>query len=65
MITRKQKSQAEDLSLEFNITMAEALQLVLQSERNDILKKAFVLSDSDKYPSALESIAMRLGQESR
>jgi hypothetical protein len=65
MITRRQKDEAEDLSVECNITIAEALQLVIQSERNEILKRAFVLSDSDKYPSALESIAMQLGQEER
>ncbi|RZN83541.1 MAG: hypothetical protein EVB11_05030 [Winogradskyella sp.] len=65
MITRKQKTEADNLALEYNMTMADALQLVLQSERNEILKRAFMLSDSDRYPSALESIAMKLGQEER
>ena len=41
--------------------MADALSLVIQSERNEILKQAFVISDSDKYPTALEAIVISLG----
>lgn len=63
MVSSKQIKEAEELSKECNITMAEALNLVIQSERNEIFKRAFVLSDSDSYPSALESIAMQLGQD--
>jgi hypothetical protein len=33
---------------------------MLIKEQNEILKKGFVVSPTDKYPSALESIAMRL-----
>ena len=45
--------------------MADALSLVIQSERNEILKRAFVISDSDKNPTALEAIAMGLGIEDK
>ena len=63
MITGTQIKEAEELSVDCNITMAEALGLVVQSERNEILKRAFVLSDSDNHPSALEAIAMQLGEK--
>ncbi len=65
MITGKQIKEAEELSVECNISMADALSLVIQSERNEILKKAFVISDSDKYPTGLEAIAMGLGIEDK
>lgn len=65
MITRAQETEAKDLTLKFGITIAEALNIVIQIERNEIFKKAFMLSKDDRYPSALESIAMNLGQESR
>lgn len=65
MITGKQIKEAEELSVECNISIADALSLVIQSERNEILKKAFVISDSDKYPTALEAIANGLGIENK
>lgn len=65
MITGKQIKEADELSVECNISMADALSLVIQSERNEILKQAFVISDSDKYPTALEAIAMGLGIENK
>lgn len=65
MITGKQIKAAEELSVECNITMADALSLLIQSERNEILKKAFVISDTDKYPTALEAIAIGLGFEDK
>lgn len=46
--------------MELVITMAETLAEIIQSERNEILKKAFVTSKSDRYPSALEAIAIAL-----
>jgi hypothetical protein len=65
MITGKQIKEADELSVECNISMADALSLVIQSERNEILKRAFVISDSDKKPTALEAIAMGLGIEDK
>ena len=65
MITGKQIKEADELSVECNISMADALSLVIQSERNEILKRAFVISDSDKNPTALEAIAMGLGIEDK
>lgn len=65
MITGKQIKEADELSVECNISMADALSLVVQSERNEILKRAFVISDSDKNPTALEAIAMGLGIEDK
>jgi hypothetical protein len=56
--------QAYDLSIKL-------LQLNIEAERNKILedilkdiKKAFVISDNDLYPSALEKIAMALDRKS-
>ena len=65
MITGKQIKEADELSVECNISMADALSLVVQSERNEILKRAFLISDSDKNPTALEAIAMGLGIEDK
>lgn len=65
MITRKQKKEADDLSVECNITMAEALNLIIQSERNEILKTAFVIKNSNDTPTALEAIAIALGLENK
>lgn len=65
MITGKQIKEADELSVECNISMADALSLIVQSERNEILKRAFVISDSDKNPTALEAIAMGLGIEDK
>lgn len=65
MITGKQKKEADELSVECSITIAEALSLVIQSERNEIIKKAFLVSASDKYPTALEAIAIGLGIEDK
>jgi hypothetical protein len=65
MITGKQIKEADELPVECNIPMADALSLVIQSERNETLKQAFVISDSDKYPTALEAIAMSLGIENK
>jgi|TARA_R110002012_G_scaffold153651_3_gene313813 hypothetical protein len=65
MTRGKQIKEAEELSVECNISMADALSLVIQSERNDILKRAFLVTDSDKNPTALEAIAMGLGMEDK
>ena len=58
------KKNYEWISAEFNnagMSAAEKLSIAVQMERNQILKKAFALSDLDKYPTALEAIAIALG----
>lgn len=65
MITGKQIKEADELSVECNISMADALSLIVLSERNEILKRAFLVTDSDKNPTALEAIAMGLGIEDK
>ncbi|TDX09016.1 histidine kinase [Flavobacterium sp. S87F.05.LMB.W.Kidney.N] len=41
----------------------EILSLAIQIQRNQILENGLVVSSSDKYPSALEAIAIALGYE--
>lgn len=65
MINQEQLDRATELSIDHNMSMAEALSLIIQNERNEILKKAFVISDSDEYPTGLEAIAIALGFENK
>jgi len=52
-------SFVKELRLDYpKLTDFEALQLAVQMQRNEIMKRAFVISSSDDYPSALEKIAM-------
>jgi len=41
----------------------EILSLAIQIQRNQILENGLVVSSSDKYPSALEAIAIALGYQ--
>ena len=41
----------------------EILSLAIQIQRNQILENGLVVSSLNKYPSALEAIAMALGYE--
>jgi hypothetical protein len=53
----------EDYKLRFGVdglSWPQALQLAVQIERNNIFISAFKVSEVDKYPSALEKIAMEL-----
>jgi hypothetical protein len=45
-----------------NLTDYEALDIVMRNIQLDAFKSAFVVLDSDSVPSALESIAISLGQ---
>ncbi len=47
------------------LTEFELLQLAIQHQRNRILVAAFVISPTDKYPGALEAIAIQLGFETK
>ncbi|MND80472.1 hypothetical protein D3C80_722440 [compost metagenome] len=41
----------------------EILSIAIQIQRNQILENGLAVSSSDKYPSALEAIAISLGYE--
>ena len=56
MLTRHERML--NLKDDYDLTDYEAYSLAVQIERNEILRSAFVVSDSDLYPSALEKIAM-------
>jgi len=60
-MTRELKSLAKDLQEDFKLSDYEALNLALKIEQNELLRIAFVISSSDKYPTGLESIAIALG----
>lgn len=51
---------ASELKKDHKLSDFESLSLALQAERNEILSRAFVLSDSDQYPTALETIVHKL-----
>jgi len=41
----------------------ESLNLAIQYQRNELLKAGLVVSGNDSHPSALESIAMSMGEK--
>ena len=47
---------AETLKREHKLSSYEAFDIALKIEKNQILERAFVLSDLDKHPSALEKL---------
>ncbi|NWJ49755.1 MAG: histidine kinase [Bacteroidetes bacterium] len=51
----------KELKLDYVLTDFEALKIALESERNYLIKTAFVITVSDEYPTALEAIAIALG----
>jgi len=55
-LTKKVKDLAKELQEYQGLTAYEALDIALKVERNEILERAFVLSDSDSVPSALEKL---------
>lgn len=55
------KELAKDLQENFKLTDFEALSLALKAEQNDLFRRAFVITASDNYPTALEAIANALG----
>jgi hypothetical protein len=55
-------SLVKELRLDYpKLTEFEALQLAVQMQRNEIMRRAFVVGSNDNYPSALEAIAATLG----
>ena len=63
MITGKQINEAEELAKEIGCTVAEAMSILIQHERNQILKDAFVVMDDISTPSALEAIVMEMREK--
>ena len=61
MISGKELKEAKELSIEANITMAEALNVLIQKERNQILRQGFVIHSTDGHPTGLEALALALG----
>lgn len=58
------KRIAKQLKEEYSkLSDFEILSLAIQIQRNQILENGLVVSSSDKYPSALEAIAIALGYE--
>jgi hypothetical protein len=55
------RSLAKELKETYKLTDFESLTLALKAEQNELFKLGFVISSSDKYPSALEAIAISLG----
>lgn len=55
---------AKELKEEYSkLSDFEILSLAIQIQRNQILENGLAVSSSDKYPSALEAIAIALGYE--
>jgi len=54
------KTDIKELSAEFEISTYEAYRILLEEERNDILKEAFGINSSHK-PTFIEAIGMALG----
>ena len=61
MTSGKELKEAKELAIEANITMAEALNVLIQKERNQILRQGFVIHSKDEHPTGLEAIALALG----
>ena len=51
----------KELKEMYTLSDYEALDIAIKIETKDIIKKAFVVNDNDKFPVALEAIAMALG----
>ena len=56
---------AEELVKEYKgeISVYEALTIALKAEQNALFKTAFVISQSDDYPTALEAIVIALKEK--
>ena len=60
-VSKDVRNLANDLKEEFKLSDYEALSLALKSERNELLRLGFVISQSDNHPSGLEAIANAIG----
>ena len=60
-VSKEVKGLAKELQEDFKLSDFEALTLALKAEENNFFRRAFVISASDDYPTALEAIANALG----
>lgn len=63
-IRRNVEEYAKELKERFDLSYYECFDLALKAEQNQILRAAFVILNDDSKPSALESIAIHLGENS-
>jgi hypothetical protein len=56
---------AKELVKEYEgeLSVYEALTIALKAEQNELFKRAFVISKSDAYPTALEAIVIALKEK--
>ena len=59
-LSKEVKALAAEISEEYGLDGAVALQLALECERNELLRQAFVITRADNVPTALEAIAIAL-----
>lgn len=55
-LRKKVRDLATELKADYKLDNYQALDIALKAERNEILSRAFVLSDSDSIPTALEKL---------
>ena len=60
---RRIENLVVDLKAQYNLSNYEALDIACKIEQNNLLRRAFVLSEQDNYPTALEAVAIALGYE--
>ncbi|MFT3912265.1 MAG: hypothetical protein QM737_22750 [Ferruginibacter sp.] len=60
-VSKDVETLTKELKAEYKLSDYEALTLALKAEQNELFRRAFVLSNSDDYPSGLEAIAIALG----
>lgn len=54
------RNLTKSIQQEYKLSDYEALTIALKIEENELFRKAHVVSSNDKYPSALENIAIAL-----
>lgn len=57
------RNLTKSIKQEYKISDYEALTIALKIEENELFRKAHVISSDDKYPSALEKIAIELSEK--
>ena len=55
-LRKKVRDLATELKSNYKLDDYQSLDLALKAEKNEILSRAFVLTDSNTYPTALEKL---------
>lgn len=63
-ISKKVRELANELKADHKLDYYQALDIALKVEKNEILSRAFVLSDSNSYPTALEKLILTIEEKS-